>query len=289
MRIPDELKKCVVFVGTTSKSGQVRDHFAGTAFLVGHEQNGHTFLYLVTADHVVRGVFGKKSWIRVNSIKKKRAEKLSLAGLQWFNHPDNPAVDAAVCVWPFGDDYDTDYIPTDAFVASEQNREYLGIGIGDECFNIGLFVLAHGQHLNTPICRYGTIAMTPGDRIGTKAYGEIEAYLTEARSLPAVSGSPVIVRESLTWPVRIPRANSTDASTYPTSSGAFYLLGLNHGHFEADENRWREIYFGEGDVNIGLSVVVPARLVLEILNQPALADLRAEVVSREPPTDTVPD
>jgi hypothetical protein len=284
MRVPDALTYCVVYVGFTepNANGVEQEHYVGSGFQICHEENGKNFYYLVTADHIAKGIQGKRSWIRVNRKGIGGADNVSIEAVEWFNHPTDRSVDAAVCIWEWGDAYAIEAVPTEGFIHDEEDRVAKGVGIGDECFSIGIFVLAKGERSNTPLLRYGTIAMIPADRVTTTAYGDIEAYLTEARSLGGVSGAPVFVRESVTFPFLIHRkkeAEIDEGTVYPTGSGSFFLLGLNHGHFEIDKNDFNSIYFRNGEANIGLSVVVPAVKILEILDRPELKERRDETVA----------
>ena len=61
MRIPEQVRKCVVFLGYKTASGETR--FAGTGFFLGRVvetvQGGIGFRYLVTARHVIDGIKDK--------------------------------------------------------------------------------------------------------------------------------------------------------------------------------------------------------------------------------------
>ena len=72
------------------------------------------------------------------------------------------------------------------------------IGIGSEVYFPGLFVHHHGR--NEPIVRGGIVSSMPTEPVLTE-FGEIHAYLAEARSVGGLSGSPVIVDN--TTPFRI--------------------------------------------------------------------------------------
>jgi hypothetical protein len=54
MRVPDEIKKCVVFLGYQLANGEFK--FAGTALFLGNEVNGRQASYLVTARHVIDNI-----------------------------------------------------------------------------------------------------------------------------------------------------------------------------------------------------------------------------------------
>jgi hypothetical protein len=48
-----------------------------------------------------------------------------------------------------------------------------------------------GDLKNVPIVRVGNLASYPSEQIQTRAFGRMEAYLIEARSIGGLSGSPV--------------------------------------------------------------------------------------------------
>lgn len=60
--------------------------------------------------------------------------------------------------------------------------------------------------------------------------------------------------------------------------GGFHLLGLVHGHWDLSEE------FGASErreiVNMGVSVVIPAKVILEVLNSPELVRIREEAFRR---------
>lgn len=283
MRVPDAIAKSVVYVGFTEldeDEGEERDHICGTAFVAEHDDRGRIFKYLFTADHVVRDIAGKKSWLRVN-LKSGGTEKVSLRNTVWFTHP-RENIDATACISSLGGRFDVEGVPTERFIINEANREERGVGIGDDCFTLGLFALVSGQHQNTPLLRYGTLAMIPRDPIRTRRYGSMQAFLAETRSLPGASGAPVFVRESLRLPMQVTRPGKTEANVYPTASGSFFLLGLTHGFWDSeslDEEEFPE-YEGFEAHNLGLSIVVPAEKLIDIIAQPAVATLRDQAVTR---------
>jgi hypothetical protein len=125
--------------------------------------------------------------------------------------------------------------------------------------------------------------MMPEDRIPTKRYGDIEAYLVESRSFGALSGSPVFISETL-------RQEGTTDDPFNAGKkrvrfmhmqGGFYLLGLAHGSWEVDEKDARSVRFqspkSSPGVNLGLTVVTPAHYILQALNHPTLQAMRREI------------
>ena len=106
----------------------------------------------------------------------------------------------------------------------------------------------------------GNIAMMPDELVPTKI-GNIEAYLIEARSIGGLSGSPAFVRE-----------------TSHIGLGPVYLFGLMHGHWDIPPESKNDIDYIESNktVNLGIAIVVPAKKILEVLNQPRLLDMRRQ-------------
>jgi len=264
MRVPDEVRECVVFVGlpVTMPDGQERLRFKGTAFFVevpSESIQGWKYVYLVTAKHVASNLEGKKFMVRVNT-KDGRSALVRGEGVRWWCHPTEKSVDVAIIPWLPPEKTEYKRVPTSMFLSDEIIRSK-SIGTGDEVFVTGLFAHLTGAAKNLPIVRMGNIAMMPGEPVSTKEFGDIEAYLIEARSISGLSGSPAFVRE-----------------TVGIGVGSFYLLGLMHGHWDipplgkSDAIRLDEDTYGP--VNIGIAIVVPAKKILEVLNQPQLLDRR---------------
>ena len=85
------------------------------------------------------------------------------------------------------------------------------------------------------------------EKVPTK-YGDVDAYLIEARSIGGLSGSPVFLRD--------------------TSTGKIYLFGLAHGHWDippANKNDIQIDYDSKSSVNMGIAIVIPATKILEVL------------------------
>lgn len=150
----------------------------------------------------------------------------------------------------------------------------MGIGIGDEVFVVGLLRTHQGKGKITPAVRTGHIAMMAQERIKTEHYGFAKMRLIEAFTLKGFSGSPVYVRETISFPRRTARG-----SNFFLALGDIYLLGLLHGivHVSATEEvtsipdldqRW----------HAGISMVVPAEQILEIIDQPKLIKYEERIV-----------
>ncbi len=275
MRIPDEIRKSVVFVCYKVNGGF---NLAGTAFFVSVQPDGDFgvgFVYVVTAKHVIveasqHSVDGCV-YLRVNLVKGE-AQLIEVPRDKWLDHPTDSSVDASILPWVLSK-RQVDYLTIpDTMTATDEVIRRESIGIGDEVFLTGLFVNHYGQNRNLPIVRMGTIALMPEERIATRFFGEIEAYLVEARSIGGLSGSPVFVhlggvREgTLNFPVK------------------WHWLGLMHGHWDfpldsSDTDLVTEDTPEKEAVNMGIAIVIPATQIMEIINQPMEKKSREEAIN----------
>jgi len=283
MRVPDISLKSVLYIGEATAQGIFNPR--GTGFIAVVLRPSRTpIFYLVTADHVRRLLRNEKSFaIRLNDAEGKAQVLRSPTAFQWWRHPTDKSVDAAVYPW-FLEDFPMAAFPTSRFVTEEQlkfNRfSDPGIGIGDEIFIVGLFNKMKGRNRITPILRHGHIAMMAGEPIPTKNYGHAEFYLVEDFSTAGLSGSPVYVNETVYFPYQQgsrPRAypeNADPAFRVAMAVGPTHCLGLLHGMMPIEtavelagdpdhpKQKWHS----------GISMVVPATKLLEIINQPKLVE-----------------
>ena len=272
MRVPEEVRQCVAYIGLEAKGpgGEPALEPLGTGFFVEVKSETTTdrvYVYLVTAAHVVEDVKADQWSIRLNnkeggSLLLRPAVGEAAAYVKWWFHPTDKSVDVAVMPMVPPEEL-VDYRRLSAaemFVTEEIIRSN-SIGAGDEVFMTGLFTKLAGSKRNQPIVRTGNIAMMPDEPVPTSR-GMLEAYLIEARSIGGLSGSPAFVR-----------------TTVQMGLGMTYLLGLMHGHWDIPPgavNDLAEDRDGGGSVNMGIAVVVPARKILEVLNQPGLVELRRQ-------------
>jgi hypothetical protein len=280
MRVPDEVRECVVFLGvaTPGEDGEREYKCAGTGFLTAVDceaRPGRPFLYVVTAKHVADRLVERNFVIRLNRQDGTAIVFHQPARTRWYVHPSDLDVDVAVL--PFVPDVAT--LTTRAIARAMFGIDDVlarsGIGAGDEVFITGLFAHVVGNRGNIPIVRTGNVAMMSDERVPTKL-GPIDAYLIEARSIGGISGSPVFVRESVLLSVAgVSMAGSPSTPVVLRGVGSFYLLGLVHGHWDippdAKDDAAHDAY---GKVNMGIAIVVPAKQIIAVLDQPELVSLR---------------
>ena len=300
MNVPDEVRKCVVFIGYQEPDGTYE--LMGTAFFVTRfvgktgpsflPTQGPGFAYLVTAKHVIdecKARNATKISVRVN-FQNGEAYWIDTED-RWLFHPTEPdQVDVAVlpCTIP----KNLDHISTPAgSIATRSIITDTTIGVGDEVFLTGLFIHHHGNKKNVPIVRIGNIAAMPEERVDVEGFGPIDAYLVESRSIGGLSGSPVFVH--------IPADRAAKLAPhiiFKPSGTVYFLLGLMHGHWEAavqKKNAVARDLRNIETVNMGIAIVVPATKILEVLRQPMIKNHEEKVTKekgwdRLPVRDTVP-
>ncbi len=271
MRIPDRLLNCVAFISHDDPTPE----YIGTTFIVGVAGKfGNAYLHAVTAKHVAECVDGGPFLVGVN-FKDGKAGWFSSA-MKWWYHPAEPNTDVAVTVFTPTDRFDVEYVPESSFVNDEKIKHY-GIGVGDEINVVGLFTRFYGSTKHIPIVRTGNIAMMPTDKIPVED-GEMEVYLAEGRSIGGLSGSPVFVRHT----VRIGGMGNEHGEPQQISGvGQLHFFGLMHGHWDLPVG----VRIAQAEaVNMGISIVIPAKKILETLYHPELVALRErqdEVIQNE--------
>ena len=186
----------------------------------------------------------------------------------WYEHPSEAdSVDvAATFLSPLVRGFPVyTPIPVSIFATDKRIAEY-NIGLGNETITIGLFSGFTGTARLTPLVRTGTIAMMPREKLGHPRIGDIDAFLVEGLSMNHQSGSPVLVRSGLSQPVF-----TADGQRYDLEGGGpLHFLGLLQGHYDTEPLHEREV-----KQNMGVTIVIPARKVLETLYHPSLVEFRA--------------
>jgi len=266
MQIPDEIRKCVGFICYKAR-GKMK--FGGTAFFVGVELEGtgRSSVYIITAKHVIdeirRASDDRIVYLRMNLINGgSRLIRVQMD--RWVFHPTEWNVDVAVLNWvPKQEEYDYLVLPV-KYAGTEDIIKKENIGVGDDVFLVGLFASHSGSKRNLPIIRVGNIASMPEEKVHTEEFGDIDAYLVEARSIGGLSGSPVFAYMG--------EMRKVDNIMKLSRKGLplLYWLGLMHGHFYLSES--------EIQVNMGIAIVVPTWKILEVINQEVFMKAREKII-----------
>lgn len=265
MRVPDQVRKTVVFVGLPETPDP---QYRGTGFIVTvpGTQDNH-FAFMVTARHVAEKLEGNDFYIRAN---KKCGGMVELRGFgdnPWWYHPtEREFVDCAVTLFAPAQlrELDVEHIPIALFADEEKIRAH-NIGVGDEVFITGLFTKVTETAQNVPIVRVGNVAMMLEEKIPFHN-GMYTAHLIESRSIGGLSGSPVFVRPSVALQV----GTEDDKPVILNAAGKILFFGSVIGHWEVPVGF--TLTQAEA-VNMGIAPVVPAIKISEVIMQPALVEM----------------
>jgi hypothetical protein len=287
MRVPAEIRECVAFIGYRDKRTGA-PVLKGTGFFLassladlGMPDDGAAFF--ITAQHIVDGIRanGGQPVVRLNI--EGGGSAWADVGLDDFwphpNHPAVEAVDVAVTPVKLHPKFDYRSIPLTMCVNDEVLVKH-DIGVGDEVFMPGLFWNHSGKERNLPILRVGNIAAVPEEPVGTRYYGNIEAYLIEARSIGGLSGSPVFAHLG---PMRM--VNGKVQFAQNTDYGMFFLLGVMQGHWDsAGPTSVDDVPVDDGAgqqelVNMGIGIVTPIQKALDILTGPKAQAHREDIAA----------
>jgi len=277
MRIQDSVRNSVAFVGfADDRPGRGGIDCIGTVFFLEYEDGA----YLVTAKHVAKELDDVPFLLRLNKTDNVRSSNVPIDGMRWFYHND-PNVDAAVL--PFdvrSREFYAAYV-TQPMILNESNMDEENIGIGCQCYIVGLFHLLAGQQRNLPVVHSGSIALLPGDEKTPvcdwddpdgKRTRYVSSYLVEAQTLDGLSGSPVFVRPSVDIALTTVSGRQIVARS---PRNEIYLLGLWQAAWNAPPTEVLSVA-GRGNVivPVGMGVVVPVMQIVEILERQELVDQR---------------
>jgi len=262
MLIDEQFRRCVAFICVDiadEETGEIKRVPAGTAFFVGmHLVGDRAALYLVTARHVVEAARGHGAvYVRAN--REQGGYTDSEIDPDVFRM--HPIADVAAAAVDTTDGVDFIFIQ-DSYLMTDELCESEAVSEGDELFFVGLFPKVPGTARSQPIVRFGRISLMPQEPLllqmhyGSAERSACDAYLAESHSWGGYSGAPAFVVFS---PLRRPGFNP---------SQPFALLGLVHGHYEIEQDvdfLGDALVTGKVPVNAGLSVVMPAQRITEVL------------------------
>lgn len=289
MRISDDLRRCVVFLGHESGDDGSDFKAAGTAFFVAYK--GHR--YLVTAQHVAAGLGDDPFLMRLNR-EDGGADNVHCDPIEhemrWYSNTADPSVDLSVLPVHIAfkaNGYDGQLLREEYFDPEALKR--WGIGIGDVCYTVGLFRLMQGGKRNLPVVHTGYIALMPGDeRIpvrdwlgpkGTTNRRHVEGYLVQTQNLQGLSGSPVFVRP--TFDLEEFPLSEDETTTARIHHHGVHLLGVWTGSWDAPADEIMAVEVGDAvRVPVGFGTVAPAAKLIEILELPAIVAIRAEFAEK---------
>ena len=251
-RIPSNYLECVFYVYPTRKDAETREKVGGTGFFVAVplENSSLLRLFAVTNSHVA----GRGRAIRVNSSGGTEVIDVELGA--WTHHPDGDDL-AAVEIGEPAPLLRFVALTPSLFVTDEKIAE-LNVGPGDDTFSIGRLITIDGRQENSPMVRFGSIAMMPDKPIRQqlRSFDQL-SYLVESRSLSGFSGSPVFLHIP-PFSYRFRTGNFEDnEGISPTTH--LMLLGVVWGSIKVGD----EVIQG---INSGVMAVVPASKLASLLS-----------------------
>ncbi len=265
----------------------------GTGFLVtvpDSRVSSGRFIYLVTNRHVAEAIEqdGKgnckplqvqKTYITMNlkePVNGNRADREPLTFSQQFHwyFPKDEAIDLAVIPFVVDIKYDYQVISSEQFLTT-QILDQRQVVPGDKVLTGGYFYLYGGSHEVQPLLREGVLAMLPDGPMGTTTCKSGGVYLADVHIIAGNSGSPIFI---------IPGLPMNTGVSFGGAHNTFGLLGVVSGYMQETENlklkastTWKASVY----VNSGISVVVPAQQLNDLLESPELQRLRDEGVQRQ--------
>jgi S1-C subfamily serine protease len=278
-----QVKKTIAIIYTTCEGDS--QTYEGTGFFVMKEDSrlgiDKGFGYLVTNRHVVlpHVEIGQPckvatQFVRLNSKtpdpKTGGRNAVFKVDSQW-TYPEDNSVDLAVIAFvPDQTKYDVQAFPVSLF-ATKDVMEKENVAEGDPVLYTGFFYQFPGSLEIEPIIRQGIIAMIPNEPIPTTLGGSGKGYLADAHVYSGNSGSPMFV-------------NVGGARNGILMTGTRYLfLGVVSG-LEPEETtgelRPVTTYSDQVKSNSGVSFIVPADLVADLLNCPALSSQRDDAIKK---------
>jgi hypothetical protein len=318
-RIPQNVINGVFYLYADRADAETGRNPAGTGFIVRYdgirnESVAGQHFYGVTNWHVAckRGL----STIRLNK-KDGGIDVIELGPEDWHFLPG--MYDVAVVPLSLDDSiHDVSSVGTQRFTPKPSLRYGGGIGVGEDVFMIGLFIDYDWKATNIPSARFGNISMmeNPQATIKQPTGYRGESYVVDMHSRTGFSGSPVYVYRTFgsdLTPLFGTEFDDLEITNFDEvigrmiangqragrmrgrihSNNLFQLLGIHWGQFpetwelkqksEIPEAR-RDLIVEGGYVEgmSGMTCVIPAWQILEVLNMPVLSKLRRpEIVAAE--------
>lgn len=290
--IQDDLRRCVVFIGTKGDAKRGGIECCGTGFLLEYKTMG----YLVTAQHVAVGLGDDPYLIRLNKLNGEEADNISIDpltdGVRWYVKPDDPDLDLAVMPFMYGlaaGGYEGLFVPQKLITGEVPGRDEI-LGIGDTCYTIGLFQLFAGTKRNLPVVHRGSIALMAGQEPvpvedwhaprGSGKTRHVNCHLVETQSLQGLSGAPVFSRAS--FDIDLPVDGTNERATVRVAKRDMCLFGIWQGSWDAPPGQVFSVPHRQGTrVPVGMGCVVPARKLIDLLESDDLRTHREEAMRKK--------
>jgi hypothetical protein len=266
VRLDDDARKCVVYLGYAPVGAESEIEPIGTGFLTAFGSS--PTLYLVTARHVAEA-FGQDPFaVRLNT-KDGKGKNHPLDFVPWNYHPTDDNVDIAVAKFTPPEWAEFTFLKPNNYL-SDFKLKSKDTGPGDLAYVVGVFSLLHGTHRNMPAVHTGHIALMPGDEPipiidwrdpNEERVIQVNGYLVEATTMPGTSGAPVFIRRS------VELSPSAHGKLQTWAHGTVWLLGIWQGSWRGHPNRLIKLPSRSEKITtpLGIGVVVPTTKLIEVL------------------------
>lgn len=272
--IPAEFKKPVAFIFIKDDADKIIPN--GTGFFVSIPDSSIrkiSFIYLVTAKHVIQNSLTKKFYDKVYVRINKRNSTFDTIPLQLIAQNGqsfvvNNNIDLAVIpLAPDNSKYDYESIPINFLFKTKEEFDSSYVKEGTNVFYSGLFSPYLGYKSNSPIIRFGRIALLPTEDIFWDSSNQKQnLFLVETTTYGGNSGSPLFSYDS---PLTINGGLNVRSSNIK-------LAGIIKGY--AGEKTPVEYVPSSMNLmytsNIGITATIPSYLLYQTLEGNSLKNLR---------------
>ena len=193
--IPDFVADCAIYLYESKHAAVHGQDAGGSGFLVHIPSSVDPralHVYAVTNSHLVDGSKDARFWTIRLTKKGGGIDTIQTKKDDWFLHDNGDDV----AIYPISFDINAFKwwsVPRDLFLDKEGMRAYK-IGYGDDVCMIGRMISQSGKEKNTPVARFGTLALPADANELIKHDGrKNEAFLIECHSVSGFSGSPVFL------------------------------------------------------------------------------------------------
>ncbi|MBV8188078.1 MAG: hypothetical protein JO339_12625 [Alphaproteobacteria bacterium] len=260
----------------------------GTGFIIWVPYADHGFRFVVTAQHVIDDLIGKKASFRLN----RRSGGCESVRFQPEAHCGfhDKSVDVAIIPLNVGPDvYEFWDLHMERQAWIQRMATLQAPGPGDEVSTVGLYTTHPGLTKNRPVVRTGHIAAMPAEPVRTK-FGSQVAYLVELHSILGLSGSPVFLNvfptrmkdgtiEHLTGPMQIIIGVQVGYHLIESKEDQIIVLAQHDVDPLNDKETPADVY-GSDELRTGFSVVVPAQRIFQIIESSVVQQNMKEGIER---------
>lgn len=281
-RIPEEILDCVCYLYEDEEHARTGRNFGGTGFLVAMPSEripGLNYTYAVTNWHVACQGFPV---VRINT-KNGGTDIFSFGMEEW---EFSPSFDIAALPVPLSRDLHRFALISTKMFLRREDIEAHRMTPGEDVFMVGRFLDHDGVQANLPAVRLGNISVMPTP-IEQPNGGSADTFCIDLHSRSGYSGSPVFVYRTPGYNLEEPLKSQHESNLLCDGVNLLKLLGIHFSQFpemwEIVEGRKplpdssKEPLITEGKYVRGLSgmtCVLPAWSIMEVLNMPKLKEQR---------------